>query len=100
MRLNIPGFQQQSRQAADGAARSLQRERNAETSGALATCAARSCRNIALQTCSRCGRHVCNQHAYPIEADLPSRWYLPQRPEWLCGACQQIATPRMVSDRY
>ncbi|HLY31657.1 MAG TPA: hypothetical protein VKQ36_11550 [Ktedonobacterales bacterium] len=69
-------------------------------SGVITRCAAHRCYNIALQECSRCGRNICNQHAQPIEADLPSRWYLPKRPEWLCAACAEYATLRVASDRH
>jgi hypothetical protein len=50
-------------------------------------CAEVGCGKPALQTCTRCGRPLCNDHARPVERDLPTRGLKLPEPYWYCGEC-------------
>jgi hypothetical protein len=51
------------------------------------SCAESGCRKLALQVCTRCQRHFCNDHAEPVERDLPTRGLKLPEPYWYCADC-------------
>ena len=51
------------------------------------SCSEVGCTKLALQICTRCGRHFCNEHAEPVERDLPTRGLKLPEPYWYCAEC-------------
>lgn len=50
-------------------------------------CAAEGCARLALQRCVKCERPYCNDHAFPVERDLPTRGLKLPEPYWYCASC-------------